>query len=539
MSEHDMPTTLPRALAANAASAGDMPALVTDGERITWAELAAAARALAAGLIALGVAPGDRVAVWLPNGSDWLVAHWAATLAGAIVVPLNTRNRPAEVRYILEHAGAAALIMRDNFLRMDYLAGLPEILTGGLPDLRGVIVRQMESRDLPAPAIAWDDAEHRGNGIASDQLAAATAAVAPDDTHMLMYTSGTTGFPKGAMLTHAGLMRSARHHYQSWGFQPGDAILVPGPLSHIIGVVYGCVMPAVGQVVPVTVSVFDAERVLALIQEYRPVVMTGTPTHFQLLAEHPRLADFDVSSLRIGMAGGAASTPDAVRRVTERLGLEALVNGLGMSEAGSVAHTDPSDPPEIHATTVGRPMPWLETRIVDPGTMADQSAGDPGELWIRGTGVMKGYFRDPVATAAALTAEGWLRTGDLLRRGDDGNLRFVGRLKDLFTVGGFNVYPAEVERVLAEHPAVAECQVVGVPDARLGDVPFAIVRFQPGARASAEELIAFCAARLANYKVPRQVHVIESFPLLAAGKRDRMALRDLARRVAAVAAGDA
>lgn len=529
---HEAPATLSGVLMTDAEVAGDTLALVTDTERITYTELTVAARELAAGLVARGVAPGDRVAIWLPNSVDWMVAHWAATLAGAIVVPLNTRNRPAEVLYILTQSGAAALVMRDRFLHTDYVAGLSEILAGGLPELRTVIVRQTGPGDLVASAISWDNALRAGEGVSDERVHAATAAVGPDDVHVLMYTSGTTGYPKGAMLTHGGLMQSARHNYASWKFRPGDAVLVPGPLSHIIGIVFGCVMPAVGIIVPITLPVFDAERVLALIQQYRPVVMTGTPTHFQMLAEHPRLREYDVSSLRIGMAGGASSTPDAVRRVMEQLGLEALVNGLGMSEAGSVAHTDPSDPPEIHATTAGRPMPWLETRIVDPGTTTDQPVGEPGELWIRGPGVMKGYFRDPQATAAALTADGWLRTGDLLWMGEDGCLRFVGRLKEMFTVGGFNVYPAEVERVLAQHPAVAECQVLGVPDARLGDVPFAFVRFQPDAHADADELMSFCAARLANYKVPRHVHVVQSFPLLASGKRNRHTLHELACRLA-------
>jgi fatty-acyl-CoA synthase len=204
-----------------------------------------------------------------------------------------------------------------------------------------------------------------------------------------------------------------------------------------------------------------------------------------------------------------------------------------MSEAGSVAHTDPSDPPEIHATTVGRAMPWLEVRLVDPATDAEAAKGQPGELWIRGPGVMKGYFRDPEATAQALTPVGWLRTGDLLTIGTDGRLRFVGRLKEMFTVGGFNVYPAEVERVLAAHPAVAECQVLGVPDARLGEVPFAFVRLHPGMAAGDEELRAFCAERLANYKVPRHVHRIEAFPLTGTGKRERRTLVELAHRVMA------
>ncbi len=525
--------TLPALLLADEAEAGETLALATDMETITYRALAAAARRLAAGLIAAGVAPGDRVALWLPNGVDWLVAHWAGTLAGAILVPLNTRNRPAEVRYILGQCGAAALILRDRFLQTDYAAGLGEILSGGLPDLRAVIVRQTAPGDLPTPAIAWEEAERRGASVTPDQLAAASAGVMPDDVHVLQYTSGTTGFPKGAMLTHDGLIQMARHHYAKWDFTPGDAIFVPNPMSHIIGLVYCVVMPAAGLVVPVTVATFDAERALALIQQYHPAVLTGAPTHFQMLADCPRLDEYDVSSLRFGMAGGAGTTPENVRRVMERLGLRALVNGLGMSEAGSVAHTAPDDPPEIHATTVGRPMPWLETRIVDAATGADQPDGQPGELWIRGPGVMKGYFRDPDATAHALTPGGWLRTGDLLRRDADGLLRFVGRLKEMFTVGGFNVYPAEVERVLAQHPAVAECAVVGVADERLGEVPLAFVRFRTGASAPDDELRAFAAARLANYKVPRYYTIVERIPISSTGKRELRTLDEWAQAVIA------
>jgi HIP---CoA ligase len=526
------PNTLPALLLADEREVAGALALATESATLTYAELGRAARALAAGLIAAGVAAGDRVAIWLPNGPDWLAAHWAATLCGAIVVPLNTRYRAAEARYILAQSGAAALVMQGAFGRTDYLAALKEMLTDGAwPELRVVVVRPMAESILPEPAITWETALRLGETTAGE-VEARARAVAPDDVHILMYTSGTTGYPKGAMLTHEGLIHSAGHHFREWGLQPGDAVLVPNPFSHIMGLIYGVLMPAIARVVPVTLPAFDTERVLGLIQRYHPVMMTGTPTHFQMLAEHPTLAGYDVSSLRFGMAGGAGTTPETIQRITERLGIEALVNGLGMSEAGSVAHTVPSDPPAIHATTVGRPMPWLQTRLVDPNTGADTAPGEPGELWIHGPGVMKGYFRDAAATAAALTPDGWLRTGDLLRLGDDGCLRFVGRLKEMFTVGGFNVYPAEVERVLAQHPAVAECMVVGVPDERLGEVPFAFIRLAPSATWTPEELTAFCGERLAGYKAPRTFHVVESFPTLASGKRERRPLVDFARQIA-------
>lgn len=527
-----LPGTLPALLLTDEREAAVTLALATESETLTYAELGRAARALAAGLIASDVAPGDRVGIWLPNGPDWLVAHWAAALCGAIVVPLNTRYRAAEARYILAQSGAAALVTHGAFGQTDYLAALTEMLADGAwPELRLAVVRPMAESMLPAPAISWDMALQLGEKTPAGEVEARARSVAPDDVHVLMYTSGTTGYPKGAMLTHEGLIHSAGHHFREWGLQPGDAVLVPNPFSHIMGLIYGVLMPAIARVVPVTLPTFDTQRVLGLIQRYHPVMMTGTPTHFQMLAEHPALASYDVSSLRFGMAGGAGTTPETIERITERLGIEALVNGLGMSEAGSVAHTVPADPPAIHATTVGRPMPWLQTRLVDPYTGADAPPGEPGELWIRGPGVMKGYFRDAEATAAALTPDGWLRTGDLLRLGDDGCLRFVGRLKELFTVGGFNVYPAEVERVLAQHPAVAECMVVGVPDARLGEVPFAFIRLAPGEAWTPEELTAFCAERLAGYKVPRTFHVVESFPTLASGKRERRSLVEFARQL--------
>jgi acyl-CoA synthetase (AMP-forming)/AMP-acid ligase II len=539
-----VPRTIPALLLADEAQAPDAPALISDAERVTYAELVTAARGFAGALLALGVQRGDRVAIWLPNGVDWLVVHWGAALAGAVLVPLSTRNRPAEVAHILRQSGAAALVLQDRFLQTEYLAAVPALLTGGLPELRTVIVRETASGggQLPPSVTGWQAAIQRGAEVPSDAIKARTADVTPDDVHVLQYTSGTTGYPKGAMLTHEGLIYSAGHHAATWGLRPGDAILVPNPMSHILGLVYAVLMPAISRITAITVATFDPEPVLQLIQRERPVVLLGAPTHFQMLADHPQLAAYDISSLRLGMAGGAASTPETVRHITQRLGLVALVNGLGMSEAGSVAHTAPEDPAELHATTCGRPMPWLQTRIVDPQTGAEQPDGQPGELWIRGPGVMKGYFRDPEATARALTAEGWLRTGDLLLRGEDGCLRFVGRLKELFTVGGFNVYPAEVERVLAQHPAVAECQVLGVPDARLGAVPFAFVRLRSdaGTDASAptkDELRAFCAGQLANYKVPRYIQVVESFPLTGTGKRELRVLHETAEATVAATTG--
>ncbi len=342
------------------------------------------------------------------------------------------------------------------------------------------------------------------------------ADLGPGQVSVIQYTAGTSGRPKGALLTAEGLLAVARGHAASWRLQPGDVIFVPNPMSHIMGLVLGCLMPAVAGATVLTMERFDPGVALDLIERHRPVAMAGTPTHYHMLAEHPDLSHRDLSSLRFGLAGGASASPDAVRRVTDRLGLEALLNGYGMSEAcGSISRTEIGDPVEAHALTVGRPMPWLETRLRE------------GELSIRGEPVARGYAGQ---AGLAVDPEGWFATGDLFDRDDDGRLVFKGRARDVLTVGGFNVYPAEVERVLSEHPAVAQAQVVGTPDPRLGEVPVAFVRLAAAGAASPEDLLAFCRERLSGYKVPAALRLIDAFPVNSAGKVEKYRLREMAAR---------
>jgi HIP---CoA ligase len=336
------------------------------------------------------------------------------------------------------------------------------------------------------------------------------------DVRVVQYTAGTTGRPKGALLTGSGLLTVARGHAASWRLSPGDVVFIPNPMSHIMGLVLGVLMPAVSHATVLTMSRFEPGIALELIERHRPIAMAGTPTHYHMLVEHPDLASRDVSSLRFGLAGGAASTPEAVARVTERLGLEALLNGYGMSEAcGSISRTEIGDPVEAHALTAGRPMPWLETRLRG------------GELEIRGHPVCRAYHRQP---ATAVDEEGWFATGDLFDFDTAGRLVFRGRAVDVVTVGGFNVYPAEVERVLGEHPSVLQAVVVGVPDARLGSVPVAFVQPRQGAAIEPETLAKWCDERLSGYKVPREFHAVESFPMSSAGKIQKYVLRELAMR---------
>ena len=333
---------------------------------------------------------------------------------------------------------------------------------------------------------------------------------------VVQYTAGTTGRPKGALLTGEGLLTVARGHARSWRLAPGDIVFIPNPMSHIMGLVLGVLMPAVGHATVLTMERFEPGAALELIERHRPVAMAGAPAHYHMLVEHPDLATRDVSSLRFGLAGGAASTPEAVHRVMDRLGLEALLNGYGMSEAsGSISRTEIGDPVEAHARTAGKPMPWLESRLRD------------GALEIRGMPVCRAYHRQH---APAVDAEGWFATGDLFDFDPDGRLVFKGRAGDVINVGGFNVYPAEVERVLCDHASVVQAVVVGVPDARLGEVPIAFVQLRPGAALEATALARHCDERLSAYKVPRGFRAVESFPVNGAGKVERYRLRELAAR---------
>jgi acyl-CoA synthetase (AMP-forming)/AMP-acid ligase II len=331
---------------------------------------------------------------------------------------------------------------------------------------------------------------------------------------VILYTSGTTGRPKGVMLSHEALELNGRNHAAAYGLEAGDAVFVPNPFTHILGLVVGCIGPACAGYTVVTAPTFDAAGALALIGRWRPVGLLGAPAHFQMLAA---ATSAPLASVGWGFSGGAAMSPEQIGVAVERLGLEVLMNGYGMTEAtGGISHTSRDDPVEVHSTTVGRPWPWIEAR----------NAGD-GELLIRSASLMLGYYDDPAATAAAIDGDGWLHTGDLVEIGGDGLLRFRGRLKEMINAGGLKVYPAEVERVLGSHPAVGAAAVVPAPDPLLGEVPVAFVVLS--ADADDGELRAWCEERLSGYKVPRRFERLDALPMNSAGKVQRYLL---AQRVA-------
>lgn len=532
MSETEHPLTIPGALARAAARHPGRDAVVDGSTRLTWAQLRDRVHAAVKSLIALGVRPGDRIAVWAPNSHHWVVTALAATSAGAVLVPVNTRYRGEEARWLLERGGVRLLFVENGFLGKDYLAMLgagPDAGDAGgpvpqLPALEQVVVFD----DAPGRpgTLPWDRFLREGAHLPGAEAAARAAAVHPDDPSDLLFTSGTTGRPKGALTTH----RQNLTTYRAWSSRTGvtgeDRCLVVNPLFHCFGYKAGVLACLVRGATMVLQPVFDVERVLRAVEAERITVLPGPPTIYTELLDAPARHRFDLSSLRLAVTGAAVVPVALVRRMRAELFPDVLT-AYGLTEScGTVTVCSADDDAETVALTAGRPIDGTEVRIGD-AEGAPLPAGQDGRILVRGFHIMLGYLDDPAATAAAVDADGWLDTGDIGHLDARGNLVITGRSKDLFVVGGFNVYPAEVEQVLAGHDAVAEAAVVGVPDARLGEVGRAFVTVRPGAGAAPDDLIAHCRERIANFKVPREVVVLGSLPRNATGKVDKAALRTI------------
>lgn len=533
MSETEHPLTIPGALTLAAARHPGRDAVVSGDTRLTWAQLRDRVHAAVKSLIALGVRPGDRIAVWAPNSHHWVVSALAATSAGAVLVPVNTRYRGEEARRLLERGGVRLLFVENGFLGKDYLAMLgagPDAgeegrPVPGLPALERVVVFDDDTRGRPGTQ-PWDGFLREGTHLPDAEAASRGAAVHPDDPSDLLFTSGTTGRPKGALTTH----RQNLTTYRAWSSRTGvtgdDRCLVVNPLFHCFGYKAGVLACLVRGATMVLQPVFDVERVLRAVETERITVLPGPPTIYTELLDAPARHRHDLSSLRLAVTGAAVVPVALVRRMRAELFPDVLT-AYGLTEScGTVSVCSADDDAETVALTAGRPIDGTEVRIGDAeGT--PQPAGRDGRILVRGFHVMLGYLDDPAATAAAVDAEGWLDTGDIGHLDPRGNLVITGRSKDLFVVGGFNVYPAEVEQVLAAHDAVAEAAVVGVPDARLGEVGRAFVTVRPGTGAAPDDLIAHCRERIANFKVPREVVVLGSLPRNATGKVDKAALRTI------------
>ena len=517
----DIPLTIPAALGRAVERFGSHEALVADGRRLTFRELADEAAEVARALIASGIAPGDRVAIWAPNGATWVVASFGIYAAGAVQVPLNTRFRGEEAGHVLRTSGATLLLTVTNFLDTDYVALLDGV--DGLDALRDIIVFDGA---VPEGATSFAEFLARGADVDLDEVRAREGAIDPDDLSDLIFTSGTTGAPKGAMLTHGASTRT----YWEWSglvdLREADRYLVVYPLFHTGGLKSGVLACVLRGATIHPEAVFDVPKVMKTVADERITMLPGPPTVFQSILNDPDLANYDLSSVRSSVTGAAVVPVEVIRQMRDVLGIGTIVTGYGLTETtGTVSMCRHDDSTEVIALTVGRPLPGVEVRVVDDDG-ADVPAGAPGELLVRGFNVMKGYFNDTAATADTIDADGWMKTGDIGFVDDAGNLHITDRKKDMFIVGGFNAYPAEIESLMLANPAIAQVAVIGIPDARLGEVGAAFVVPASGADADADAIVAWCREHMANFKVPRRVELLDALPTNPSGKIMKFKLRE-------------
>jgi HIP---CoA ligase len=523
------PTTIPALIDRSAERFGSREALVdSDGNgddtpkrRFSFSELAAATDEAARAYIAHGIGPGDRVAIWAPNSAGWVVAALGAYKAGGVVTTINTRFKGVEAAHVIRTAGTRLLVTVTDFLDTDYVA----LLDGaGPPDcLEQTVVLH---GPVPEGCVGWGKFLGRAVGVDPGAVAARCQAMAADDVSTVIFTSGTTGAPKGAMLRHGASVRAFTAWSDVVGLQEGDRYLVINPFFHTFGLKAGILACLVKGATIVPHPNFDVPSVMRRVDEERITMLPGAPAIYQTILDHPDLGRFDLSSLRLAVTGAATVPVEMIRRMASELTFTTIVTGYGLTEStGIVTMCRHTDDPETIANTAGRPIPGIEVRTVDEGGK-DVPIGQPGEVVVRGYNVMAGYIGDPEATASAIDADGWLHTGDVGVFDRKGNLKITDRLKDMFIVGGFNAYPAEIENMMMEHPDVGQAAVVGVPDHRMGEVATAFV--VPRADATIDEagLIAWCRERMANYKVPRSVRVVEALPLNASGKVLKYVLRE-------------
>jgi acyl-CoA synthetase (AMP-forming)/AMP-acid ligase II len=534
VSEPDEVRTVPRLVRASAGAFGDRPAVIDGEVTLTFAELAREVLVAARGFTALGIRPGDRVGLWAANSHRWVTASLGLLTAGATVVPLNTRYRGAEARQLLARTQARALVVDQGFLGYDHLGSLfsaaatEEAADYGLSELRlAVDLGDGPGAATGAPfAVAgWPELGAAASQVTEEQAVATADAVRPEDQSEIVFTSGTTGQPKGVQLTHGACIDLYVPYGQIWGLRPGDRYLIILPFFHAGGNKAGIITSLLHGVTMVPVPVFDAVSAMRLIERHRITVMNGPPTVFISILDHPDRQSYDLGSLRLAATGAATVPPRLVERARTELPFENFITAYGLTECcGTATMCRATDPEQVVSNSNGSALPGVELRIIGLGG-AEAATGEPGEVLVRGANVTSGYWQDPEATKEAIDPDGWLHTGDVGSLDDGGNLKIIDRLKDLFIVGGFNVSPAEVEGVMARHPDISEAAVIGVPDERLGEVARAYVIPKPGAAPAAEQVIAWCRERLANFKVPRSVIVVDQLPRNATGKVLRRELR--------------
>ncbi len=509
---------------------GTREALYFQGRRSSFAELLAGIDRLARGLIGLGVKPGEKVALWMVNRPEFIEAMFAVMKIGAVLVPINTRLRTEDTAYVLGQSDSAVLLIADRSGPVDYLGMVrelaPSLRAGAVSEGRFEHLRLVVSAGAPRPeTLHWTAAVAAGDRVDDGALRARAAAVEPDATAFFMYTSGTTGFPKGAMHGHA-IVRNLVDRAVRMAITPADTIMMYLPLFHLFGFSDGALMSMVTGARQVLTETFDPDESLALVEQERATILHGFDTHFKELMEAYARSPRDVASVRTGiLATGMSSSVPIAKKARAALGR--FLSGYGMSEFGVGAALSALDSTEEQCTEAsGFPASGYEIRVVDPESGREQAPGVPGEILVRSYMTMQGYYGKPAETAQALDRDGWLHSGDMGVMRADGHLRFMGRYKDMLKIGGENVDPMEVEAFLMSLAGINLAAVVSFPDARLSEVGVAFVRREPGGALTDADVLAQCKGRIASFKIPRHVIFVEEFPMTSSGKIQKVKLRE-------------
>ena len=516
--------TLPQVVTDAAAQYGDRVAIEDGSTRLTYDELNKARLRSAAAFRAAGLAKEDRIAIWAPNIAEWIVAAIGAQTLGIVLVPINTRWKGREAAYALRMSRVKLLFTVSDFLGQYYPGLLSE---EELPDLAQIILLQGEPAAVAtvAPVSRWQDFLADAAAVDDGEINALAAQLSPDDVLDIGFTSGTTGSPKGVISTHGQNIRIYETYTKTLGLRSDDNYLIVSPFFHSFGYKAGWLASIICGAKMLPMLTFDLDQVLARIERDRVTMLPGAPTIYQSILAHPRWRDYDLSSLRLCATGAAPVPVELVKRMRSELQFEVVVTAYGLTETcGTVTICRPDDPAELIAGTSGKAMQGVEVRIVD-GAGNTLPGGEAGEIWVRGYNVMQGYLDNPQATAETITAEGWLKTGDVGVMDENGYLDITDRIKDMFIVGGFNCYPAEIENLLCSLAGVSQAAVIGIPDKRMGEVACAFLIADAGAQLDGEQVISWCRDHMANYKVPRQVHLVDSLPTNASGKVLKTALR--------------
>ncbi|MBJ6801335.1 AMP-binding protein [Geomonas propionica] len=513
---------------------------VERGLRYSYREFNERCRLVAKGLLRMGVKKGDHLAIWAYNVPEWVTLQFATAKIGAVLVTVNTSYKSAELEYLLKQSDASVLFLVQGFKDTNYIETLGTVV----PELAGSTPGQLTSATLPclkhvvfigdgAPdgMINFEQIVELGKEVSDAELAAVEATLSIHDVINMQYTSGTTGFPKGVMLTHHNVVNNGFNIGECMRFTEKDRLCIPVPFFHCFGCVLGVMACVTHGTTMVPVEIFDPLKVLQAIEQERCTAVHGVPTMFIAELEHPRFAEFDLTSLRTGIMAGSNCPIEVMRRVIRDMHASEITIAYGQTESSPViTQTRTDDPIELKVATVGRVLPNVELKIVDIETGAELPPGKQGELCTRGYLVMKGYYQMPDETAKAIDADGWLHTGDLAVMDENGYCKITGRIKNMIIRGGENIYPREIEEFLYTHPKISDIQVYGVPDRKYGEQVMAAVVLKQGSEMTEEEVKEFCRGRIANYKIPKYVRFVDSYPMTASGKIQKFKLREMAIR---------